>query len=101
MTMPPIPPNCPHFEVQKNGAILFWTVLEKDLDIGDRCIPVRFSIKRDVMYWRPVIAAVARCAWLDEARKTTIDDEVAGKKIGEWEDAVNNAEAWRAWGEQK
>jgi len=41
-----------------------------------------------------IIAAVARCAWLDKAR--SID-------VSKWEhrDANDNAELWRLWGENK
>ena len=56
--------------------------------------------------WRPIIAAVARCAWLDEAYKTKqwYDREKCSalkvepfKALG---DALQNAHAWAEWGKQ-
>ncbi len=56
-------------------------------------------------YWRPIIAAVARCAWLDEGARIQRDVLVDGKPTVGWYDktqeAFANAEKWRDWGEEK
>lgn len=50
-----------------------------------------------VIWERKIIAAVARCAWLDEAARLddlNLDFEImAARKC-----AIENAEAWRVWG---
>ena len=64
---PPIPPDCPHFPV-----------------ILENCT-------------RYIIACVARCAWLDEARRI-------GHKYCENDcaycDAEKHADAWGEWGRE-
>jgi hypothetical protein len=53
-----------------------------------------------VIYMRPVIAAVARCAWLDES-KERFRAFVYAEKHESWTEADMNAEAWQIWGELK
>lgn len=84
---PPIPPNNSFF---KKGCFRFdgkWLIID---DVSLR------SMKR------PIIAAVARCAWLDEAMKWAkcpVNDCKNFDSIAEYKaDAESNAEAWRVWG---
>ncbi len=59
---------------------------------------------------RKIIAAVARCAWLDTARgicETEFNErpplETNWKKLSEtiqYRGALDNAEAWRVWGNE-
>jgi hypothetical protein len=55
--------------------------------------------------WRPIIAAVARSAWLDEEERLMRESFTMHPSNGYQlrQDAVkakNNAEAWKVWGAQ-
>jgi len=92
MKRPPIPPNCPFFKKDIRGTYNF--------------------VFRDVYYSlcgrlhqqvRTVITAVARCAWLDEARRIESirrKKEYCHKRTGRITVAYEHAEKWRKWGEQ-
>ncbi len=61
----------------------------------------------DTEEWRPIIAAVARCAWLDEAYETkkVYDQEKSTvmklDRLARCEECLKNAAAWAAWGREK
>lgn len=82
--IPPIPPNCDilYEPVASRGP--YWII--NNLAVTSICL--EDTDKDD----RKIIAAVARCAWLDEA--------ATGPKCLE-QLALNNAAAWKLWGEQK
>ena len=86
MDHPPIPPNCKHFD---SGVHPYFI-----LDCGDEICLITTA------RWRPIVAAVARCAWLDEAERIKKEfwtkDNV--KICPEYNDAIINSEAWAAWG---
>ena len=82
---PPIPPNCELFKLKLVGVHTFW--------MAGRAV----WLDRVQPSERPIIAAVARCAWTDEETKRTIECF----RIDEIREAFRNAEAWRVWGEQK
>jgi len=90
---PPIPPGCECL-VPINGELRLHVRL-----------PDGTAYARPDAYWRPIIAAIARCAWLDEAER--IHREVLSEKkaiVGWYEGtqaAFANAELWRKWGEEK
>lgn len=96
MNHPPAPPNCAqfksfdyecsHFETFENG----FDADEQYVVTPLECPPLRL---------RPIIACVARCAWLDECWRLASGDERRWNR--EAEIARDNAEAWRLWGEQK
>jgi len=86
MNHPPIPPNCLYFG--PNGTftspcsgIITLSAMRKILDTP----------------WIPIIAALARCAWLDEAVTRTQEREDEG-----YDTYVpmchKNAAAWAEWG---
>ena len=99
---PPIPPNCPYFE---KGYFAF--------DSQNICSQDRCFIKMDEINlhpeWRPIISAVARCAWLDEYQKVDKKyreriplepTEEQGILIAEAGMVFSNADAWAEWGKQ-
>lgn len=100
MDCPPIPPNCIQF--QKSGNSLIDS-------FNTPAGYVALITIHNNSYWRPIIAAVARCAWLDFAMKCnkTLDsvdadtpnlEMVCGDLNSAASDAFNNAEAWSVWG---
>lgn len=115
---PPIPPKCDffqkrYFEKTKDGTWIFsvWNSSMEPLDI-DFTAP-GFNFKSP---WKQIIAAVARCAWLDEAARLALAAIKEKYVSGYWTDysheemlaelepqypiAIDNAAAWRAWGEK-
>jgi hypothetical protein len=113
MTHPPIPPGSPYFETI-DGDICF--------DIHTDCVTLEFKNWQDrarESFFRPIIAAVARCAWLDEYERyheafnqvlrivteMGLSDEgfdgFVGFALNECErlklQAADHAEAWREW----
>lgn len=119
MTHPPIPPNCPHFETFRGEACFITGLLDSDLSHSCdfwRLDGVYLGMEEYARF-RLVIAAVARCAWLDERERRSMNvkefeaqykgDIEALKKNGEvywlqqgwWADEGNkNAELWARWG---
>jgi hypothetical protein len=106
MNHPPIPPNCDYFKLECDE----WTFGLPG--VTTNVVPESNSAKDEhfARRLRPVIACVARCAWLDESeriievrrnmpngepyeycRKAKALKEEAYK-------ASDNAEAWRKWG---
>ncbi len=103
---PPIPPNCEFFKVMVNGAS-FHKGYGIFIQLSDAC-----------PYWRPIIAAVARCVWRDN----TFRSEEC-KPFTDWLDEIYDVkfsnlgledrheigenfifyidEAWKKWGESK
>ena len=104
-THPPIPPGCRNFERHGDG-FLFYGGLNNA--VGTIC--VRYPDSPHLASWRPVIAAVARCAWLDAAANALAHRAVSQDAFGvhatvrssqDLLEAIMQAEAWRAWGESK
>lgn len=84
--IPPIPPNSPHFRVEE-GFPLFIPTEGSEWDL--------FSLRN--RHQRQTVAALARCAWVDEADPKFKE---AYKTLVESSDARLNAELWREWGNQ-
>ncbi len=82
-THPPIPPDCPYFR-QVHGL---WHLAAPLSYNNDAMLP--FSAIES----RPIIAAFARCAWLDERQNDTSNPDWEGH----FELCERNAEAWRVW----
>jgi hypothetical protein len=98
--IPPVPPNSEFF-VKDEGRIFFkgpWHSRGVQLPgLGSQA----FDDKD--LGWRKIIAAVARCAWTDEARSWQITEAQRGETTGGIlyiGTCFNNAELWRKWGEQ-
>ncbi len=100
---PPIPPNCPYFKKSITGEMCFF------IDDPRRwpCGGVQLG---DIREWQrhliPLIAAAARCAWLDESERRDVPFKEGFFPTGspEHNDCVRrrtakeNAENWRLWG---
>ena len=104
---PAIPPNCPYFESHANlGIPSQWRFVARPA--------VDMFVDKASPMFRPIIAAVARCAWLDECIRL---DAILGDVCNSNCEADNpadivstssirhalqktkiNAEAWRIWG---
>ncbi len=98
MNHPPIPPNCKYFEGQAFVLLSgeFW--------------PISYA-KDNSKYWPPLIAAIARCGWLDEAERMdaercaldsqskTYYERTSALIEAEFK-ACDNAKAWKKWGER-
>ncbi len=85
MNHPPIPPGCKYFVEKTNGVDdKIYVCFQHDPFCA-------WPLIRADKYQRPIIAAVARCAWEDEAAKFAMDD------LRRYE-CQKNAEAWRIWG---
>ncbi len=85
---PPIPPNSDYFVKVGNGDYLFQ--VNPKLSVHTR---VSIAVYDTPECWRPIIAAVARCAWMDEAAK------IYGKEPKHYT-CLKNSEEWRIWGEK-
>ena len=101
MTHPPIPPNCPlfvagAFELFDGDGCIFMVLL--DWPLPEDTVTKRQN-QHELEIYRPIIAAVARCAWLDEAERLRHDkvwlSDPWDMRTGR---ARENAEAWREWG---
>ncbi len=117
MNHPPIPPNSKHFVWADASDI--------DADVGespdDKFAMFRTCCETIVLYGeytetmiqdcedeaRQIIAAVARCAWLDIAyveERTALNCPKPSERCENLNQqqraSVANAEAWRVWGEQ-
>jgi hypothetical protein len=87
MNHPEVPPNCPYFYINPLGRI--WFQIEPDtLDSYCDC-PIDVE-PPDIV--RPVIAAVARCAWLDVAYDNRAMSDCTGRL------AEKRAGEWKKWG---
>lgn len=72
---PPVPPNCPWFDTDRDGSNWFMYP-GQETGMGMHEVvwldgPMCAGHHRDVVLrdFRPIIAAVARCAWLDEIER--------------------------------
>ena len=115
MNLPPIPPRCKYFAIE-NGVYKFdewhFSIVTDDGIYLYHAVSalVKEPIKpRSLLwsrgyrpgYWRPLIAAVARCAWIDEAERVCIDGMIDNDQQDEpYETAIGNARLWKDWGEQ-
>jgi hypothetical protein len=114
MTHPPIPPNCKYFE-EVEGECQFHIRFSK-FEYTNPDSQFIFCILEDAgPMERPIIAAVARCAWLDEAEKFNAEFyNLCDLEDGNQEQlerglhlddvlipgAYGNAKAWAEWGKQ-
>lgn len=95
MNHPPIPPHCPYFCTEDDRPGMLWFHCE-NFKISNYEVACCLTIHTDeLQVIRPVVAAVARCAWLDYARIIRTLGQADFTK-----DAALHAEAWRLWGEQ-
>ncbi len=111
MNYPPIPPNCPYFEIggSHDGRLVYFRVSGQECAILNPDRPnTHTQLSFDLKRWRPIIAAVAEVAWrkltMKDAPKewSAFRDKHAGDVEVCWDFfRVQNAVAWRAWGEQK
>ncbi len=96
MNHPPIPPNSPYFRESSEGnndwhfVLLISAGEERWFDLDD----MKGAL---ASIWRPVIAAVACCAWRDEDDRILREEPRIGNlvSIRKCEDAFD---AWRDWG---
>lgn len=81
MEYAPLPPNCPHIAI---------------ID-GDPCLMVG---GRAVTKHRPLVAPVARCAWMDLALSICgyLPPDERHHNFELWKEYSLNAESWRLWG---
>jgi hypothetical protein len=111
-TTPPIPPDCPYFYTVEGK--LKWEAGPSPVICFD-CNEYDESFK----YWRPIIAAVARCAWRDVIPCFTNPEYLKFVEIQKqhgctpfiyenqqsynvWDEFIEQTEeAWRIWGEEK
>jgi hypothetical protein len=108
---PEIPKNCPYFEVNEGHTFFVWPETHPQSISYTRM----GGIENVKACHRRIIAAVARCAWLDEAERfREKSNEIVAESIpcfpsgGEYgetlqsiQGCINNANAWKAWGEAK
>ncbi len=112
---PQIPPNCQYF---KKSSVLEGKFFEFVSD-GGGLFSIPLNIKSSS--WRPLIASVARCAWLDEVERLekeleamcqrnisryevfnrSPDIESTGDLRVAMETAESNAKAWKEWSVSK
>ena len=96
MTHPPMPTHCPYFE-----SGFYFRYPERIAQT--RVSRTGLRLDRVSRLERPIIAAVARCAWLDEYHKL---DESSALMKATWDKdldviAWNNAQAWSKWGKNQ
>src|SRR3990167_5127383 len=89
LTHPPVPPG-PHWKRQGSLFIVPKSRPEHTwICIGMEDPPTP---------WKPIIAAVARCGWVDEAVQQTEFFLQAGSSRQEYADrCIHMAEAWACW----
>ncbi len=100
---PSIPPNCYLFRSGKNAKLNdeTWFIPPcKPFDTPTSGGSSFQYISIDDFQWRPIIAAVARCAWFDFAVENRVP-QVSEEMDNEFQIALMNAEAWRVWGLKK
>ena len=101
---PPIPPNCPYFFENKDGA--FFSVVDGQKPLMQQVGATIIRLCNVSPEWRPIIAAVAEVAWRKEAerleeQRSGCNDEAEFCRVGrEIVDVLSNAAHWRAWGEE-
>ncbi len=106
MSHPPIPPNCEHLREAGDSVLLC---------AGGKIIGSIQDFNARPQALRPIVAAVARCAWLDERDRnaklcddTYVDSEhpcyglsQSAEHEAAWEatkTCAKNAKAWKEWG---
>ena len=96
---PPIPPNCEYFGVNDAFGMCF-VYQTRTPDLCTHWWPLDWEL----CDLRNVIAAVARCAWMDEGSRIANLSDVEQSKIVAWHKEIQvcelHAEAWRIWGSQ-
>lgn len=125
---PPIPPNCRYFE-RAYDLWGFRNSWEQDWSANHSILVLLTEDNQkhwvtqygtaNLQTWRPIIAAVARCAWLDEHKRVNAEWEMFGISVRSgaidnkgsaakmeayyqaYEASLENAEAWRVWGQQE
>lgn len=95
---PPIPPNTPEFFTHSSGRLCYspWQHHRED-ELSwsqDESFPLWVDDPYLDACYRHLVACVARCGWLDEARRLC----PPGQHI--YDKGYANAEAWRKWGSQ-
>jgi len=113
---PPIPPNSPcWFEVtgdphDRNGLWFSPFAYHRDPKNWSHDQTFPWDFKQSELFneeERCIIAAVARCAWLDEAERLSRayskeHEQIVFSRVGDPKPdfvvAKENAEAWRVWG---
>lgn len=91
---PPIPPNCAEV-FESNGHARARLPYEE----SSQTETIALWLEENSM-WRPIIAAVARVGWLDEAERL-IEETPEGATLPAWAKAHENADAWREWGKER
>lgn len=83
---PKLPPNCDLLGEWDNGTMYL--------------VPGDTWLTSERKEWRLVIAAVARCAWLDEGRAYDLGQRGQSNTCTMLasQECRANAEAWRVWG---
>ncbi len=105
MSHPPIPPNCPYFELPRDGGpVVFWYTLPPSKPDPDTMDLIGYPLDNSYSPWHPIIAAVARCAWLDEAQRRVHGGEYSKYRLSHHvlkeSECMENIELWRVWGGQ-
>lgn len=111
MDHPLIPPHCPYFQTQDDRLGMLWFSASDYKKADFECTHCLTIESAELTLMRPIIAAVARCAWNDlpldrganVAWSTWYADECAKGTIKTiyalWEEyRAIQAEAWRMWG---
>ncbi len=91
MSHPPLPPNCDLLYEPEASKGPYWIIN----NLAETSICLVDTDKDD----RKVIAAVARCSWLDEAER--IEDFESLEFHDQRMIAHENAVAWQEWGNKK
>lgn len=103
MSHPPIPPNCQFFSRSSDSP---WHFNMPHTDGSNEMISI--SLAEGYSRIRAIIACVARCAWLDEARRVRSSlmgicdgirwfDDTPEKHLPAYQ-AEGHAEEWYKWG---
>ena len=94
MTHPLIPPECQWFfvETMEKGSYGFELY---DRDYRDWWPLSDIDKIENSKEWRKIVAAVARCAWLEEAKRHEVEGDYTKRN-----EANANAHAWAEWGRQ-
>ncbi len=92
---PPIPPNCLYFVQDENEWLFRAPNHWRGVLLSDTLCEEGWTHEhRDA--WRPIIACIARCAWLDEGLNQSAKVSTSRQEYGDY--CYNLAECWREWG---
>ena len=86
--LPPPPPNCEYFR-DDNGCIMFKSAYGYHQNFYARLEDVMYEY-----YWRGIVCAVARCAWLDEAERLRPKPSDCMRNFSASFEAERNSAAW-------